>query len=170
MVSFRSPCKISSYLVRAKLYPLDRVVGSMKCGNKRCEVCVNVSETNTFISNVTGEAYEINHKLNRDDNCLIYLLSCKCCGKQYVGETIDNFRYRWNNYKDNDRKHSRKESCMQEHLFIHFDSIGHNGFFNNVSITLIDKTDGKNPKKREGYWRRTLKTYLSFRLYVVDSV
>ena len=113
MVSFRSPRKTSSYLVRAKLYPLDRVVGSTKCGKKRCEVCMNVSETNTFTSNVTGETYKINHKLTCDDNCLIYLLSCKCCGKQYVGETTDSFRYRWNNYKDNDRKHSRKESCMQ---------------------------------------------------------
>ena len=56
-----------------------------------------------------------------------------------VGETTDSFRYRWNNYKDNDRKHSRKESCMQEHLFKHFNSMGHNGFLNNVSITLIDK-------------------------------
>ena len=27
----------------------------------------------------------------------------------------------------------------------HFNSIGHNGFLNNVSITLIDKTDRKNP-------------------------
>ena len=137
MVSFRSPRKISSYLVRAKLYPLDRVVGSTKCGKKRCEVCMNVSETNTFTSNVTGETYKINHKLTCDDNCLIYLLSCKCCGKQYVGETTDSFRYRWNNYKDNDRKHSRKESCMQEHLFKHFNSMGHNGFLNNVSITHL---------------------------------
>ena len=35
MVSFRSRRKISSYLVRAKLYRLDRVVGSTKCGKKR---------------------------------------------------------------------------------------------------------------------------------------
>ena len=35
MVSFRSPHKISSYPVRAKLYLLDRVVGSTKCGKKR---------------------------------------------------------------------------------------------------------------------------------------
>ena len=55
MVSFRSPRKISSYLKRAKLYPLDRVVGSLKYGKKRCEVCMNISETNTFTSNVTGE-------------------------------------------------------------------------------------------------------------------
>ena len=80
-VSFRSPRKTSRYLVRAKLNPLDRVVGSMKCGKKRCEVCMNVSETNTFTSNVTGETSKINHKLTCDDNCLIYLLSCKCWGK-----------------------------------------------------------------------------------------
>ena len=58
MVSLRSPRKISSYLVGAKLCPLDRIVGSTKCCKKRCEVCVNVSETNKFNSNVIGETYK----------------------------------------------------------------------------------------------------------------
>ena len=49
------------------------------------------------------------------------------------------------------KKHSRKDSCMQEHLIKHFNSMRQNVFLNNVSITLIDKTDGKNPKKREDY-------------------
>ena len=93
MVSFRSHRKIDSYLVRAKLYPLYRVVGSTKCDKKRYEVCVNVSETNTFTTNVSGETYKINHKLTCNNSCLIYLLSCKCCGKRYVGETTDSFRY-----------------------------------------------------------------------------
>ena len=88
---------------------------------------MNVSETNTFTNNVTGETCRINHKLNCDDNGLIYLLSFRCCGKQYVSETTDSFRYRWvaleNNYQDNDKKHSRKESCMQEHLFKHSNSM-----------------------------------------------
>ena len=66
--------------------------------------------------------------------------------------------------------HSRKESCMQEHLFKHCNSMGHNGFLNNVSITLIDKNDGKNPKQREDYWRRTLKTYSPFGFNVEDRV
>ena len=48
--------------------------------------------------------------------------------------------------------------------------MGHNGFVNNVSITLIDKTDDKNPKKKEDYWRRTLKTCFPFGLNVEDSV
>ena len=59
---------------------------------------------------------------------------------------------------------------MQEHLFKHFTNIGHNGFLNNVSITVIDKTDGKNPKKREDYWRRTLKTYLLFGRDIKDGL
>ena len=131
---------------------------------------MNISEMNTFTSTVNGGNNKINHKLTCGDNCLIYLLTCKCCGKQYFGETTGSFRYRWNNYKDNDRNHSRKESCIREHLFKHFNSMGHNGFLNNVTITLIDKSDSKNPKKREDYWRRTLKTYSPFGLNVEDSV
>ena len=78
------------------------------------------------------------------------LLTWKQSHKQYTGETTDEFRYRWNNYKCNSRKFDRKESCMQEHLYRHLSSPGHMGFLNDVSVTLIDKTDGSNPKKREG--------------------
>ena len=38
MVSHRSSRKLSSYLVRAKLYPIERIVGSKGCGKKCCEV------------------------------------------------------------------------------------------------------------------------------------
>ena len=114
--------------------------------------------------------HKINHKLDCDEHCLTYLLSCKCCGKQYDGKTSDSFMYRWNNYKDNDRKHSHMESCMQKHLFKIFNSIGLNGFLNNISIRLIDKTDGKNPKKREDSWVRSLKSYSPVGLYVEHSV
>ena len=69
------------------------------------------------------------------------LLTCNKCCKQYVGQTVDEFRRRWNNYKSNDRKFQRLEPCMQEHLFSHFSMAGHDGFLNDVSITFIDKTD-----------------------------
>ena len=75
IVSYRCARKISSYLVRAKLYPLERKVGSVKCGKSRCEVCLNIQETDTFTSTTTGESFKINHKLNCDNNCLIYLLT-----------------------------------------------------------------------------------------------
>ena len=160
MVSFRSARKLNSYLVRAKLYPEERVKGSFRCGSSRCEVCVNVNETSNFTSSVTGKTYVINHKFDCNDKCLIYLLTCNCCKKQYVGQTVDKFRFRWNNYKSNFRKHQRGETCMQQHLYDHFCECNHKGFVNDVSITFIDKTDPSDPLKREDYWRITLKTRL----------
>ena len=99
IVSYRSARKKSSYLVRAKLYPLERKFGSEKCGKPWCEVCLNIHETDTFTRTTTSETFKINHKLYCNDNCLIYLLTRKCCRKQYVGETTDEFRFRWNSYK-----------------------------------------------------------------------
>ena len=170
MVSFRSSHKVSSYLVRAKLYPIERTVGSFRCGSKHCEVCKYITETDTFTSSVTGETYKINYRLNCNDKCLVYLLTCNKCKKQYTGQTSDNFRGRWNNYKSKSKSFKRGEKCIQEHLYKHFESEGHTEFLDDVPITLIDKTDGSNPTKRENYWMRTLKTYASYGLNVVDSI
>ena len=164
MVIFRSSRKLSSYLVRAKLYPLERVTGSCQCHGKRCAVCLNVNETSTFTSSVTHETPKINHKFDCNSKCLIYLLTCKQCSKQYIGQTIDDFRFRWINYKDNSRKYQHSETCIQEDLFRHFSSPGHNGFMNDVSITLIGKTDPSDPLKQEDYWRRSLKNMAPFGL------
>ena len=59
---------------------------------------------------------------------------------------------------------------MQEHLYRYFSSPGHRGFLNDVSVTLIDKTDGSDLKKREDYWMNTLKTMAPYRLNIEDSV
>ena len=73
MVSYRTARKLSSYLVRAKLYPLERKRGSYKCGDLRCIVCNNIEAIETFTSTVTGESVQIKH-LCCNDKCLIYLL------------------------------------------------------------------------------------------------
>ena len=46
----------------------------------------------------------------------------------------------------------------------------HRGFLNDVSVTLIDKTDGSDPKKREDYWMKTLKIMAPYELNIEDSV
>ena len=56
------------------------------------------------------------------------------------------------------------------HLLEHFKREGHTGFLGNVSIALIDKTDSKDPKSRENYWMRTLKSYAPIELNIEDSV
>ena len=92
MVSFRAAQKLSSYLVRAKLYPLEGSVGSFKCNGKHCQVCINLTESNTFSSSVDKKEYVINHSFNCSDKCIIYLLTCNKCKMQYVVKTVDDFR------------------------------------------------------------------------------
>ena len=142
----------------AKLYPLERTVDSFKCNGKHCQVCINVTESNNFSSSVDNKEYVINHSFNFNDKFIIYLLTCNKCEMQYVGKTVDDFRLRWNNYKDDNRKYLRKESRMQQHLFEHFSSEDHNSFLEDVSVISIDKTDPKDPYKRKHYWGHTLKT------------
>ena len=63
------------------------------------------------------------------------------------------------------------EPCKQEHLFSHFSLAGHDGFLNDVSVTLIDKTDpSDDPLRREDYWRQILKAMISCGLNIEDSV
>ena len=90
-VSFRSARNLKSFLVRAKAYSLQRKVVSVKCNGKRCQVCSSINENETFESVQTKQKYKINHRLNCNDKCLIYLFSCKVCGLQYVGSTTDKF-------------------------------------------------------------------------------
>ena len=119
-VSFRSTRNLKSYLVRSKIYPLERKVGSEKCKSKHCLVCLNVFDTDVFQSFQTKEQYKTEHQLKCNDNCLIYLLFCKVCGLQYVGSTTDKFRLRWNNYKENNQKAKRGEEHMQSLIFEYF--------------------------------------------------
>ena len=96
MISFRKARKLSKYLVRAKLYLTERIVGSCKCGRKRFEVFINVNETSTFTSTMAGETYIINLRFDCNGIYLVYLLTWNKCKMQYVGQTLDQFWSRWN--------------------------------------------------------------------------
>ena len=170
MVLFWGARKLSSYLVRAKVYPLERKVGSCGCGKRRCQVCLKVTETDSFTSTSTNKTYKINHLFNCIGECLVYLLTCWVCLKQDVGQTVDDFWNRWNNYKSNDRKYLNRQQCFQEHIFKHFNGYGHSGFLETVSITLIDKTDPPNREKQDNYWIQTLKTMVPWGLNVLGNI
>ena len=88
------------------------------------------------------------------------------CRKQYLGQTVDIFHSRWNNYISNDRNYLAGERCMQEHIFEHFKSEAHTGFLENASVTFIDKTNSQNPEKGENYWIHTLKTMVLWGLNI----
>ena len=73
-----------------------------KCGSNRCKTCDYISVTNTFKSNITNREYYVSSSSNCMDcstKNLIYLISCKKCGVQYVGKTSQTLRSRFNNHR-----------------------------------------------------------------------
>ena len=66
MISFTTAHKMSSYLVRAKLYPPCGKVESKKIGKKRCEICKKNGTFATCIISVTGESFQSCHRFYCD--------------------------------------------------------------------------------------------------------
>ena len=163
IVSYRSARKVKDYIVRSKLYHVEKKVGYRGCGSSRCQVCKSISITEKFTSFTTKKTYKINHSFDCNDKCLIYLLSCESCGKQNLSNTTDHFRSRWNNYKSDSRKaeSADMENVKQKFLQSHFLQYDYHGFLKDVEVWLIDKTQASDPNKRDFYWMRILRTLYS---------
>ena len=65
-------------------------------------------------------------------------------------------------------KTQRGEEHMQPELFEHFHSEEHNGFLQDCSTTLIDKTDDSDPTRRKEYWSVVLKTVAPYGLNRIE--
>ena len=71
------------------------------------------------------------------------------CGMQHNGQTNVEFRYRWNNYKDNNGKSLRGEGLTQTYVFAHFQTASQSGFINDMKIRFINKMDPSDPSRRK---------------------
>ena len=105
IVSCQIKRKLTSYSIRAELYTLGSKRGCYERflwevpirGNSKCQVCNSIEEIDTFTNTDTRESFDIINHLCYNDKCLVYLLTCKVCHKQYTRKTVDRFRLRWNN-------------------------------------------------------------------------
>ena len=86
----------------------------------------------------------VNHHLDCDSKCVVYLLTCKVRKKQYVGQTTDKFRFRWNNYKSCQRTAMSNKAHTQAFFHWHFLGEKHNALMNDCDIVIIDKPIQQN--------------------------
>ena len=171
MICYRRPKNLKDHLVRAKLHRMDEVVvGMFKCEGKRCKVCDSVVVGNTFRSTVSGRIFYINHRFNCDSSGVVYLITCKKCEKQYVGNTVTPFRKRFNNHKSSLNRFGKgqKEICGK-HLYSHFYTKEHLGI-KDLSVMIIDVTNVYNPTERESFWMEKLCTYIPTGLNVREEI
>ena len=89
-IAYRRLKSLRDILARAKLKPNlnDIPLGqSGPCGTHRCQACNLMSVTQSFTQTTTGAIINIRVKVNCKTRNVVYLMTCKQCQKQYVGET-----------------------------------------------------------------------------------
>ena len=148
-----------------------------KCGSVRCRTCLYVEECDSFTSNSTGQKHNlINHEggvMDCRSKNVVYLIFCKICNFQYVGETKNPVQTRFSNHRSNINS---GRSCQIVHK--HFEDNGHG--LVNCRILPIERIDDRPIRQqglvgtdldrnvtrlrleREKYWIRTLQTAYPF--------
>ena len=150
-----------------------------KCGDSRCKTCPFVEKCNYFYSNSTGVKYfprtNGQIKLNCKSDNIIYLIYCKICNFQYIGETKNRLQTRFNGHKSNIKSGT---SCQLVHK--HFQEGGH-GLLNckvipiekidvnsivsqNLNSAQLEKSISKLRHEREKFWISILQTAYPFGL------
>ena len=95
MVAFRRPINIKDMVVRSSIrVPSAEPPGFNPC--KNCAACKHTHNSSvvehtvtshTFSSHSSGQQFTIKHHLHCLSTNVVYLINCKKCGFQYIGET-----------------------------------------------------------------------------------
>ncbi|XP_071792086.1 uncharacterized protein [Asterias amurensis] len=103
IVAFRRPPSLRDLIVRAEVPPINDDVnpplpqGTFRCSNiSKCIVCrQHIRESDSFTSNTGGTTHKTRGHVTCTTTNLIYLISCRVCGVQYIGETRTTLKRRF---------------------------------------------------------------------------
>ena len=102
LVAFRRINNLSDILVRSKLRSDRQTMlppGSFRCG-KNCMTCNYITDGRTnFTFSAAGETRPITNHIDCSSKNLIYMVHCRRCDKQYIGETKRRLKDRFNEHR-----------------------------------------------------------------------
>ena len=124
--------------------------------------------TDEFTSHKTGQVFKMKFAASCKSSDIVYLISCRRCGQQYVGETEQQLHCRINSHRYDIRHRRTEESPVAEH----FNGAGHTlADLTVVAIDQLHSHDACLRKIRESRWIRTLGTSYPFGMNLrVDSL
>ena len=127
--------------------------GNSPCGRLRCKSCMHIRPGITFKSATTGEKFQARVTANCRTKNIVYLIECRKCQKQYIGETENPLHIRMNGHRS-DYYRKLPDKPVAEH----FNLIGHS--FEDMLVMVIEQimAGSARRKQRESFWIHTLQT------------
>ena len=86
------------------------------CGNRFCHICSCVDECSETNSNSTKFVYKLSQDLDCNSTNVIYLITCKECGIQYVGETSRSLRKRAHDHRGDILNFDTRVTSISQHF------------------------------------------------------
>ncbi len=156
LVAFRRPRNLRDLLVRSRINTSapPTSTGSTPCNSRRCKCCAEIVICNSFKSKSTGRQYNIKTQMTCRSKNLVYLISCKRCELQYVGETEQALHMRMNGHRSDIR--TKK---VEKPVAAHFCQANHS--LRDLEVKAIEKIHNNGTQRRrerESYWIFTLRT------------
>ena len=131
--AFRKPKCIKDYVVRASLKSKSKhIENKPRCKNSKCRYCPLLDKSGKILCYSNQREYSTKTNISCQSNNLIYSITCKKCGKQYVGQTgrrlMDRFQGHFGHIARNENS-----SLVSGH----FNNTGHDGI-QDVTIHVLD--------------------------------
>ena len=162
LVAYRRQKTTGDKIIRAKLpgpaiRPQRQLPGMKKCrkAGRECTICPWVKEGKVATSRASTYRKEIETSLNCQSRNLLYLIECRKCGLQYVGETDRSVQERFSEHKGyvNNNK-------LNQATGAHFNLPGHS--ISDMSIMAIQKVYNRGAHYRKELEKEEISKFRSF--------
>ena len=165
MTAYRKPKSLSDMLCSTNLPNTTKKSGEKNfsiCKNPgKCKICPKTIKKGTITSHSTGRKYKCVKKFSCRSENLVYCIECKNCGKQYVGQTKNQLRYRMYNHMSN--VNTRSDTPVGRHF------INHNSMTIYVlQLMRTDKDDIRSRISWENTWISRLNTLTPKGMNILD--
>ena len=154
LIVFRRMKNLRNFLVRATLTVNNQEPpDNPPCGAAGWKMCPILMALDEFTSHTTSLVYKLNFSASCNFSNIIYLITCRRCGQQYVGEIGQPLQHRIDGHRFNMTHGKTEESPMVEHFN------GERHTFPDMTIVAMDKIDSHHSclrKIRGSRWIRTL--------------
>ena len=98
ILAFKRPRNLRDFLVHSSFHDTASHF-SQSCDRRRCSHCKNIIKTDVFTSSRTQNSFNLRFSTDCTSQNVIYLIECKRCKMQYVGQTNQQVSKRMNSHR-----------------------------------------------------------------------
>ena len=100
VLAFKRPQNLADILTHSKMNFSKSPTGSVSsCKRRRCTHCKSINESKECVYSNTNETFLLKRDFDCTSKNVIYLITCKKCHAQYVGQTHQKVSKRMNSHR-----------------------------------------------------------------------